>query len=378
LPTASDFRKALKKLLNEEKKKGALYVDVRAANLHRSVGDYPGKNNRMSLCCEVMRSMMRQGDEVLKEPKKGYGASLTIRYHLRSKKAKGKEKTETPPPEEENQKDEQKTAPSPSVIHKIREMVDEMLLEARKRGKEHLTLTFDAIKEQLEDEEITDEEIEGGMRAAMRPDDTIESEKPLKITYGLKERGEKKWFVLKVESGREEAIRDALRARVSANRLTYLIPRVLVPVEKVSEIRGRKKRVVDRKLYPGYVIIEVETDEDGRITEPAWFLIRETPGVQGFLGVPFDRRTKRPPKPLPMKRHEVERVLALMEEKRDMPKIRVDFKVGDTVRIKEGPFENFDGYVDEINAQKGIVKVVVNIFGRATPIELEYWQVEPL
>jgi len=371
LPTASDFRKALKKLLNEEKKKGALYVDVRAANLHRSVGDYPGKNNRMPLCCEVMRSMMRQGDEVLKEPKKGYGASLTIRYHLRSRKVKGKEKTDKPPVEEEPQKDEQ-------MIHKIREMVEEMLLEARKSGKEHLTLTSEAIKEQLEDEEITDEEIEDGMRAAMRPDDRIESEKPLKITYGLRERGEKRWFVLKVESGREEKIKGALQALVSANQLTYLIPRVLVPEEKVLEIRGGSKKPVPKKLYPGYIIVEVETDKDGRIAEPAWFLIRETHGVQGFLGVPFDRRTKRPPKPLPMKRHEVERVLALMEEKRGVPKIRVDFKVGDTVRIKEGPFENFDGYVDEINAQKGVVKVVVNIFGRATPIELEYWQVEPM
>ena len=371
MPTVSDFRKALKKLLNEEKKKGALYVDVRAANLHRSVGGYPGKENRMPLCCEVMRSMMHPGDEVLREPKKGYGASLTIRYHLRSRKAKDKEKVEEPLPDEETQKDEQ-------MIHKIREMVDEMLLEARKRGKEHLTLTSEAIKEQLEDEEITDEEVEGGMRAAMRPDDRIESEEPLKITYGLRGRGEKKWFVLKVESGREKAIRDTLQARVSANQLTYLVPRVLVPEEKVLEIRGGSKKPVPKKLYPGYIIVEIETDEDGRIAEPAWFLIRETPGVQGFLGVPFDRRTKKPPKPLPMKRHEVERVLALMEEKRGVPKIRVDFKVGDTVRIKEGPFENFDGYVDEINAQKGVVRVVVNIFGRATPIELEYWQVEPL
>ena len=373
MPTVNEFRKALKKLLNEGKKKGAAYVDVRAANLHRSVGGYPGKENCMPICCEVMRSMMRPGDEVLKEPKKGYGASLTIRYYLRSEKEKSKEKAPKAPPEEESKSDER-------IIHKVREIVEGMLLEARKKekDKEQLTLTFETVKEQLEDEEITDEEIEGGMRAAMRPDDKIESEKPLKITYNLKGRGEKKWFVLKVESGREEMIKDALQARVSANQLTYLIPRVLVPEEKVLEIRGGSKKPVPKKLYPGYVLVEVETDEDGRIAEPAWFLIRETHGVQGFLGVPFDRRTKRPPKPLPMKRHEVERVLALMEEKRGVPKIRVDFKVGDTVRIKEGPFENFDGYVEEINAQKGIVKVVVNIFGRATPIELEYWQVEPL
>lgn len=263
---------------------------------------------------------------------------------------------------------------------RAREILEEMLKTARKEGKEELTLTAETIKNDESGvlEETETNAIEEAMREAMGPEDRVETEEPLKVTYNLKGRGEKKWFVLKVESGREEVIRDALQARISANRLSYLIPSVLVPLEKVFEIRGGKKKPVEKKLYPGYVVIEVEVDENGRIAEPAWFLIRETPGVQGFLGVPFDRRTRRPPKPIPLKNHEVQRILSTMEEGREPPKIRVDFKIGDTVRIKEGPFENFDGYVDEINEQKGIVKVIVNIFGRATPIELEYWQVEPL
>ena len=262
---------------------------------------------------------------------------------------------------------------------RAREKIEELLKAAREAGKKSITLSVEDVAGDDEEVEGSDSQIEEAMREAMGPKDKVENEKPsLCVRYDLTERGDKKWFVLKVESGRGEAIRDALLARIAANRLSYLIPRVLVPVEKVSEIRGGKKRVVEKKLYPGYVVLEVETDEGGRIKEPAWFLIRETPGVQGFLGVPFDRRTRRPPKPLPMKEHEVQRILSMMEEKRELPKIRVDFKIGDTVRIKEGPFENFDGYVDEINEQKGIVKVIVNIFGRATPIELEYWQVEPL
>ncbi len=188
----------------------------------------------------------------------------------------------------------------------------------------------------------------------------------------------KKWFVLKVESGREEAIRDALKARIEAQKAGDLIGQVLVPVEKVSEIRAGRKRVVERRLFPGYVVVEAEVDEEGRIPEKVWFLIRETQGVQGFLGVPYDRRARRPPKPLPMKEHEAQRILSNVEGPQDAPKIHVGFKVGDTVRIREGPFENFDGYVEQINDQKGIVQVIVNIFGRATPVELEYWQVEAM
>jgi len=188
----------------------------------------------------------------------------------------------------------------------------------------------------------------------------------------------KKWFIVKVENGREETIRDSLKKRVEVNRLGEIVNDIRVATEKVSEIRGNKKRVIERKMYPGYVMLEIDVGEDGEIPEAAWFLILETPGVQGFVGLPYDRRRPGPRKPIPMLEHEVQRMLRAMEEKEEVPKINIKFSVGDTVRIKEGPFENIDGQVEEINEQKGMVKVVVNIFGRATPVELGYWQVEPL
>ncbi|MCX7703929.1 MAG: transcription termination/antitermination protein NusG [Planctomycetota bacterium] len=188
----------------------------------------------------------------------------------------------------------------------------------------------------------------------------------------------KKWYIVKVENGREEAIRDALKKRVEVERLGDVVGRVLVATEKVSEIRGGKKRVMERKMYPGYVMLEIEVGETSEIPERAWFLILETPGVQGFVGLPYDRKRPGPRKPPAMQDYEVQKVLHAMEEKEEAPKINIRFAVGDTVRIKEGPFENIDGSVEEINEQKGMVKVVVNIFGRATPVELGYWQVEPL
>ncbi len=180
----------------------------------------------------------------------------------------------------------------------------------------------------------------------------------------------KKWFVLRVQSGREDSVRESLTKRVQALKLDDLIARVIVATERVSEIKGGKRRVSERKIYPGYIMVEMETDENGRIPEKVWFAIKETPGIGDFVG----SRSK----PIPMREHEVIRLLDSMEEKEEKPKIKIGFRNGDSVRIKEGPFENFDGYVEEVNPAKGLVKVIVTIFGRATPIELEYWQIEAI
>jgi transcriptional antiterminator NusG len=180
----------------------------------------------------------------------------------------------------------------------------------------------------------------------------------------------KKWFVLRVQTGRENSVRESLLKRIEAHKLQDTVSRVIVPCERVSEIRSGKKRVSERKIYPGYIMVETEVDLTSRIPEKAWFVVRETPGIGDFLG----SRTA----PVPMKDHEVEKLLADVERKEVAPQIRVGFKRGDSVRIKEGPFENFDGYVEDINPAKGLVKVIVTIFGRATPIELEYWLVEPV
>ena len=180
----------------------------------------------------------------------------------------------------------------------------------------------------------------------------------------------KKWYVLRVQSGREDSVKESLTKRVQALKLEEMIDRVIVPTERVSEIKGGKRRVAERKLYPGYIMVEMETDQNGRIPEEVWFAIKETPGIGDFVS----SRSK----PIPMKDHEVDRLLKSMEEKEEKPKIKIGFRAGDNVRIKEGPFENFDGYVEEVNPAKGLVKVVVTIFGRATQIELEYWQIEAI
>ncbi len=180
----------------------------------------------------------------------------------------------------------------------------------------------------------------------------------------------KKWYVLRVQSGREDSVRDSLVKRVQALKLEEMVGRVVVPIEKVSEIKGGKRRIAERKIYPGYIMVELETEDTGRIPEKAWFMVKETPGIGDFVG---SRR-----KPVPMREEEVARMLDAMEEKEEAPKIKIGFRSGDSVRIKEGPFENFDGYVEEINPGKGLVKVIVTIFGRATPIELEYWQIEAI
>jgi transcriptional antiterminator NusG len=138
----------------------------------------------------------------------------------------------------------------------------------------------------------------------------------------------------------------------------------MVPTEKVSEIKGGKRRVIQRKIYPGYIIVEMVLDDE------TWYLVRGTPGIGDFVGSESV--------PVPMEPHEVEKLIGGMQETEEKPKLKIEFDLGDRVKIKEGPFENFSGVVDEVNAQKGLVRVIVMIFGRETPVELEDWQVEPV
>ncbi len=172
----------------------------------------------------------------------------------------------------------------------------------------------------------------------------------------------RKWYVVRVQSGREEQVRDGLVRRVRAAGLESRIFSVVVPTEKVTEIRSGRKSVRERKLYPGYIMIEMLQDKD------TWFLVRETPGIGDFLGLK---------EPIPMAEHEVNKMLTdQTETEEDRPKIKIDFLKGDSVRVKDGPFENFDGVVEEVDAKNGRVKVSITVFGRSTPVDLEYWQLE--
>jgi transcriptional antiterminator NusG len=178
------------------------------------------------------------------------------------------------------------------------------------------------------------------------------------------------WCVLRVASNKEEQVRDALEKKVKVEGLQDRIGRILVPTEKRPSPRNRagEKKFVERKMYPGYIFIEMELEEDGSIDEKAWFTIKETTGVGDFIGSGG--------KPSPMAPADVDKMLAQIQKAQEGGQVAVEFEKGDIVKIKEGPFENFEGPVDEVLPDKGVVRVVVTIFGRSTPVEVEYWQIE--
>ncbi len=180
---------------------------------------------------------------------------------------------------------------------------------------------------------------------------------------------EKQWLVLRVASNKEDQVREALERKVKIEGLEDVIGRILVPIERRPTPRGRgEKKFVKRKMYPGYIFIEMELDEQGRLAEKPWFLIRETTGVGDFIGSGG--------KPSAMGPSDVDKMLMQVAKAEEGAPITVEFEKDDMVRIKEGAFENIEGAVDEVLIDKGLVRVIVTIFGRATPVELEYWQVE--
>ena len=171
------------------------------------------------------------------------------------------------------------------------------------------------------------------------------------------------WYVLKVQSSREDTIRDALERRVKIQGLQRFFGRIVVPTEKITEIRNNKKRIVERKSYPGYIMVEME------LNEKTWFAVRETPGVGDFVGAHGT--------PSKMTQDEVNKMLGQqVAAEAEEPKVHIDVERGDRVKIKEGPFENFEGTVEEVIPTRGLVKVMLIIFNRPTPVDLEYWQVE--
>jgi transcription termination/antitermination protein NusG len=175
----------------------------------------------------------------------------------------------------------------------------------------------------------------------------------------------KEWYILKVQSNREESIKEGLMRRVRAAGLDRYFGECIVPTEMVSEFKGGKKRITKRKLYPGYLVVHMVINDD------TWYLVRETTGIGDFTGSVG--------RPTPMLAQDVQKILAKSEEKTDeAPKLKISFKKGDRVKINEGTFENFEGDVDTIDEGNGRVSVMINIFGRSTPVELEYWQIEAL
>jgi transcription termination/antitermination protein NusG len=175
---------------------------------------------------------------------------------------------------------------------------------------------------------------------------------------------EKKWYVVHTQTGSEEKAKVGLETRMATTNLKDFISEVVVPTEQVSEIRGGKKRITSRKFFPGYILIKMDMNKE------SWYLVKTTPGITGFIGPGH--------KPTSISDEEVNSILRRTEDTETKPTPKVTFEIGESMRISQGPFANFNGQVMEVYPDRGKLKVSVSIFGRSTLVELEYWQVEKL
>jgi len=176
------------------------------------------------------------------------------------------------------------------------------------------------------------------------------------------ERGEKRWYVIHTYSGYEDHVAENLKQRIETLDMKDKIFNVLVPKETHIEIKNGKRRTVERKIFPGYILVEM------LITEDSWYVVRNTPNVTGFIGFGSV--------PTPISEEEVKAIKKRMGV--EEPKFKIEFKVNENVRITDGPFKDMDGLVSEIDEEKGKVKVLVSIFGRETPVELDFLQVKKI
>ncbi len=173
----------------------------------------------------------------------------------------------------------------------------------------------------------------------------------------------KRWYVVHAYSGFEKSVQRALVERIARDGMQDLFGQILVPVEEVIEMKNGQKSITERKFFPGYVLVEMEMNDD------TWHLIKSTPKVTGFVGGTAN-------KPTPISDKEVDKIMQQMKDGVDKPRPKVLFEVGEMVRVKEGPFTDFNGSVEDVNYEKSKIRVSVTIFGRATPVELDFGQVE--
>jgi transcriptional antiterminator NusG len=182
----------------------------------------------------------------------------------------------------------------------------------------------------------------------------------------------KRWYVVHAYSGYEHTVARTLKERIARAGMEDRFGDVLVPTEEVIEMRAGQKRKSERKFFPGYVLVQIETHEDGkakRIDDESWHLVKETAKVMGFIGGTAD-------KPLPITDKEADNILRRVQEGTEKPRPKVLFEPGELVRVTDGPFNDFNGTVEEVNYEKSRLRVAVLIFGRSTPVELEFAQVE--
>ena len=173
----------------------------------------------------------------------------------------------------------------------------------------------------------------------------------------------KRWFVVQAYSGFEKNVQKTLKERIVRDEMGDYFGQILVPVEEVVDIKNGRKTVSERKFYPGYVLVEME------MTDDSWHLVKSTPRVTGFIGGTANR-------PLPITQREVDAIMQQIQTGGEKPKPKVEFEVGQRIRVNEGPFADFNGVVDEVNYERNKLRVSVQIFGRETPVELDFTQVE--
>ena len=172
-----------------------------------------------------------------------------------------------------------------------------------------------------------------------------------------------RWYVVQAYSGMERAAERNIQERIARAGVQHKFGRILIPTEEVVEVKGGQKKTTERKFFPGYVLVEMIMDDD------TWHLVKQTSKVTGFVGGARNR-------PVPISQVEVEKIVSQMQEGSEKPRHKVEFEVGEMIRVKEGPFTDFNGSIEEVNHEKNKLRVPVTIFGRATPVELEFSQIE--
>ncbi len=176
------------------------------------------------------------------------------------------------------------------------------------------------------------------------------------------------WYVLHCLPGQEQKVLDSIEKRKVREEVTDLIHQVLIPTERVEEVKRGKRATTTRKFYPGYIIINMDLlDDKNQLIDRSWYFIRETPGIIGFVGGE---------RPIPLRKEEVESILSQIHEREDKVVPKVNIERGESLNINDGPFKGMTGIVEEVDQEKGKLKVSVSIFGRSTPVELEFWQME--
>jgi transcription termination/antitermination protein NusG len=241
-------------------------------------------------------------------------------------------------------------------------------VEDKPRDDQALASDQAELEDDLDDDELEDDELEDDELEDDDSDDYQGDVEPLEesLEEEVEEVAPFEWYILKVQVNRENSICDALRRRVSREGLDEYFRDILVPTEDVVEFtKSGKKRTVKKKLYPGYIMVNMA------LSEETWFLVRETSGIGDFTGSAG--------KPTPMDPEEVRRIIKVKapdQESDEEVRIAIPFSVGDRIRVKEGYFQNFEGDVESIDSANGRVTVMINIFGRSTPVELQHWQME--